>query len=136
MNTSRVGDESEAMALSNLMSAGLSVSIPFGDNDRYDLLVDDNGDIYRVQVKTGRVSGSTVNFKCRSCTTVNGEDTYNEYTEEEIDAYVVCCAERDEVYWVPVEDAGSSQMDLRFEGNLNHSRVNAAQDYLLTERFK
>ena len=135
MSTSRVGDESEALALSRLMSLGLSVSVPFGDNDRYDLVVDDGDTLYRVQVKTGRVSGSTVNFKCRSCTTVNGETQYNEYTSDEIDAYVVCCSERDEVYWVPIEDAGTSQMDLRFEGNLSHSRVNSTKDYLLTERF-
>jgi len=136
MSSSRIGDESEAVAVSRLMSIGLSVSIPFGDSDRYDLIIDDNDSLYRAQVKTGRIEDGAVNFKCRSCTTVNGDNEYNHYTSDEIDGYIVYSPDLDELYWVPVEEAGTSQMYLRFEGNLSHSRVNVADEYLITERFK
>ncbi len=46
MNASRKGDETEAVILSRLMTFGVSVSVPFGDSDRYDLVVDDD-DLYR-----------------------------------------------------------------------------------------
>ena len=48
-NTKSVGDETEVAILHELVEAGWSVSIPFGDNDKYDLVVDDGDELYRVQ---------------------------------------------------------------------------------------
>lgn len=39
-NKKQVGDKGEAKILSDLISRGYSVSIPFGDNDKYDLVLD------------------------------------------------------------------------------------------------
>ncbi len=46
-NTKDKGDETEVKILEELVSAGYSVSIPFGDNDKYDLVVDDGSALYR-----------------------------------------------------------------------------------------
>ena len=48
----RIGNIGEAKAISWLVEHGISVSIPFGDNERYDLVIDNNGSLERVQVKT------------------------------------------------------------------------------------
>ena len=38
-----------------LIEAGYAVSKPFGENQRYDLVIDDGETLARVQVKTGRL---------------------------------------------------------------------------------
>lgn len=53
MNTKQVGDVTEVRILSRLITEGFSVSTPYGDNDPYDLLVDTESRILKVQCKTG-----------------------------------------------------------------------------------
>jgi hypothetical protein len=100
MNTSRKGDETESTVLSRLKAVGLSVSVPFGDSNRYDLVVDDGEALYRVQCKTGSWINGTVRFKLYT-STVNADGRVDsEYTAEEIDVYVVYSRRTDDVYWV------------------------------------
>lgn len=54
-NTKRVGDLSELRLMHDLVRAGYLVSIPFGENHRYDLVIEKDGVFKSVQVKTGRM---------------------------------------------------------------------------------
>lgn len=54
MNTNQAGKTTEANVLSYLINNGYSVSMPFGDKDRYDQVWDINKKLYKVQVKTSR----------------------------------------------------------------------------------
>jgi hypothetical protein len=65
-NTKSVGDLSEVMVIAALVRAGYLVSIPFGENHRYDVIADDGVQLLRIQVKTGRLRGGAINFWCRS----------------------------------------------------------------------
>jgi len=40
-NTKRIGDISEAAVIWALVRMGYNISIPFGENHRYDVLIDD-----------------------------------------------------------------------------------------------
>lgn len=51
MNSKNKGDIGEAIILSEFLKRGVPVSIPFGDNCRYDLIADFNGKLNRIQVK-------------------------------------------------------------------------------------
>lgn len=51
-NSKDVGDETEATIISAAIGAGYSVAIPFGDNDKYDLVLDDGDELLRIQCKT------------------------------------------------------------------------------------
>ena len=59
-NTKQTGDVTEARIIAVLIEAGYSVSIPFGDNDRYDLVLDTGNKLRRVQCKTGWIEGDVV----------------------------------------------------------------------------
>ncbi|WP_224270719.1 group I intron-associated PD-(D/E)XK endonuclease [Haloprofundus salinisoli] len=72
MNPSRRGDETEAVILASLMNLGFSVSVPFGDSDRYDLVVDDHETLSRVQCKTGNWVNGSIRFNLYS-STVGGD---------------------------------------------------------------
>lgn len=51
-----IGDASTAAVLASLLRAGYSVSVPWGDNQPYDLIIDDGKKLSKVQCKTARAS--------------------------------------------------------------------------------
>ncbi len=111
MNTSRRGDETEATILSALMRFGLSVSVPFGDSDRYDMVVDDEESLYRVQYKTGNWVNGSVRFNLYSSTLGENGRVDTDYTPDEIDAYAVYSPTTGCVYWVPSTTPESARCD-------------------------
>jgi len=61
--TKRTGDACEAYVLTTLVKAGLAVSVPWGDNAPYDLIVD-AGRLLQVQCKAGRlIQSGCVRFR-------------------------------------------------------------------------
>lgn len=105
MDTKQTGGTTEAKVIADLVSRGYSVSIPFGDNDPYDLVVDDEGTLYRVQCKTAWTNKeNTMGLNTRSQTTKNGTFHENAYGDE-IDAFVVRYPENGSLYWIDIDDA-------------------------------
>jgi hypothetical protein len=50
--TKRTGDLTEAQVMTALLGAGYNVLVPWGDNQRYDLVMEKAGRFHRVQCKT------------------------------------------------------------------------------------
>ncbi|WP_254527704.1 group I intron-associated PD-(D/E)XK endonuclease [Natrinema gelatinilyticum] len=135
MNTKQIGDETEARILAALIADGYSVSVPFGDNDKYDLVVEMGSELLRAQCKTGWIEGGVVRFKTASQTTADGDTTMESY-DGSIDAFAVRCKETDELYWVPIEDAGKKSTYLRLtEPEIDHPSVNQADTYRFEVRL-
>lgn len=128
-NSKAIGDETEARAIARLVATGFSVSIPFGDNDKYDLLVDDGTQIHRVQCKTAWQNKSeTIRFNTHSQTTKDGE--YHERTYQgAIDAFFVYYPPIETFYWIDEQDATTQKMELRFDGAIDHPSINWAEAY-------
>lgn len=128
-NSKTRGDETEITIIHDLISAGYGISIPFGDNDPYDIIVDDDGDLYRVQCKTAwRTNAGTIRFNTHSQTTRDGEYVETTY-HEMIDAFAVRAPQSETVYWVDIEDATDQKMDLRYESKIDHPAINCAQEF-------
>lgn len=129
MNTKTTGDVTETQFLHELVTAGYGVSIPFGDNDPYDLVVDSGDELVRVQCKTGWLEGPCVRFKTASKTTRDGEPSMVGY-EGEIDVFAVRCRDDEALYWVPVEEAGEKNTYLRVEdAEIDHPSINWASRF-------
>ena len=128
-NSKDVGDRTEAKVVYQLLAAGCSVSIPFGDKDKYDLVVDDGESLHRVQCKTAwQNKPETIRFNTHSQTTKNG--SYHEETYHgEVDAFLVDYPETDTLYWVDIDEATGQKMELRFEADIDHPSINWAEDY-------
>ncbi|WP_276255772.1 group I intron-associated PD-(D/E)XK endonuclease [Halomontanus rarus] len=128
-NSKDVGDETEATVIATLVAAGYSVSIPFGDNDEYDLVVDDGACFHRVQCKTAwQNKDRTIRFNTHSQTTKDGD--YHEKTyHDTIDAFLVRYPEREQLYWIDVADATDQKMELRYEADIDHPSINWATEY-------
>jgi len=118
-NTKSIGDASEATMIGILVRAGCLVSIPFGENHRYDLVAEIGGALKRIQVKTGRLRKGVVLFNC--CSTHGHRGHPNRpYTGNEIDYYGVFCPELGSAYLVPIAAVRATTVgSLRVEPTTN-----------------
>ena len=63
MQKYEIGNYSESIILGAYLKEGFTVSIPFGSGASYDLLVDTNSNIYKVQVKTAWIGNGVLKYK-------------------------------------------------------------------------
>jgi hypothetical protein len=98
-----VGDRSQLAIMLALDEAGFAVFLPFGENTRYDLVIDDGTLLGRVQCKTGRLRMGAVRFSACSnyAHHANPKATQRDYLGE-IDYFGVYCPQTEGVYLVPI----------------------------------
>ena len=128
-----IGDRTTLAVMLALIDAGLDVSVPFGENCRYDLVIDRGDRLSRVQCKTGRLRDGTVRFATASTYghLPSPRETRRDYRGQ-IDEFAVYCPCTAGVYLIPIEDAPTrSGAYLRVEPAQNgqHKRIRYAKDY-------
>ena len=110
-NTKRLGNVSEAKILASLLAAGHVVLQPYGDNQRYDLVIDDKGDFKRVQVKTGHLTEfNSLSFSARSISS-QGKNISDYHGQ--IEFFGVYVPEIDKCYLFPISKIGKSSANFR-----------------------
>jgi hypothetical protein len=130
VNTKQKGDIAEGHVLAAFLKAGKTVLMPFGDRNRYDLVVDEGGKFIRVQVKHGRIRNGAVEFNTCSVSTDKGKIVQRDY-HGEVDLFAVYCSANDKVYVVPVDACGSSETRLLLSAKrqANQFAVRLAADF-------
>lgn len=123
---------SEALCLSALISSGLTVLLPFGDNERYDFVVDNNGILERVQCKTGKIYNGAVRFSTSSSQTHRKRGRQNYIGQ--IEKFMVYCPQNHGIYLVPIDHCPKSMMNLRIDSPKNKQSIGIkyAEDYLFS----
>lgn len=132
MTTNQIGKITELEILTQMIKFGYSVSIPYGDKDRYDQIWDINGKLIRVQIKTSHWKDDThkaIMLKTRSSS--NG--VQHRYSKEEIDYFATFWD--GQIYVIPVEQC-STEKTLWFDKPKNGCSVTFAKDYTLQEIIK
>ncbi|MGV4984544.1 group I intron-associated PD-(D/E)XK endonuclease [Streptomyces sp. NRAIS4] len=106
------GELTEVVVLAKLIEYGYSVSLPFGDNCRYDMIVDDGAGLHRVQVKTARDGGSagTIEFNTVSVHPISGCKTRY---DGQIEAFLAYHPGSHAFYWVPAAECTGNVFRLR-----------------------
>lgn len=102
------GITTELIVAQKFIEKGYIVSIPYGNNSRYDMIVDTDNDCYRIQVKHASLNenGSyTVNTSNTVCTATKNSRKY--YTKADVD-FIVTIIE-DQLVVIPVEMIEHSQ---------------------------
>jgi hypothetical protein len=99
-----VGQRTEAIIVSELVRRGYRVLLPFGVNQRYDLVIDLDGRFLRVQCKTGRLRDGAVVFSTRSIQSNTRRTVMRGYADD-ADVFLIACKETERIYAVPVEGA-------------------------------
>jgi hypothetical protein len=128
-----IGDRSQLAIMFALRDFGLGVYLPFGENTRCDLIIDDGASLSRVQCKTGRLRLGAVRFAVCSCYGHHRNPRKSRRTYEgQIEFFAVYCPETSGVYLVPIEDLPlRAQAALRVEPTRNGQKRNIrlAADY-------
>jgi hypothetical protein len=99
-----VGDRTQLAVMAALHEAGYGLYVPFGENTRCDLIVEQRGMLARIQVKTGRLRGGAVEFNVCSTNGHHPHATILKRTYEgEVDLFAVHCRDTSGVYLIPIE---------------------------------
>lgn len=133
-NTKATGDLAEAMVVAALLDRGYIVSIPFGENHRYDLIADDGERLLRIQVKSGRLRNGVINYACSSSHyhRRSGSTASRPYFGQ-IEFLAVYCPGTGKVYLVPESELVATRAHLRVAPCLNqqNQRIRWAAEYEL-----
>lgn len=133
MTSKHKGNLTELQCLAAFVEQGCTVSIPYGDNSRYDFIVDIDRRLYKIQVKTSSLKKDTDNaivFSCRS-THVNCSGVKNvRYNENEIDFFATYW--ENQCYLIPIKES-SVEKTLRFAPPKNGQvkGISFAKDYTI-----
>lgn len=124
-----VGDTAVAGVLAQLLKKGYAILLPFGDSQRYDLVVEIEAQFFRVQCKNGRIRNGCIRFNTSST------EWYKQHRRKnykgQIDYFGVYCPEIDKSYLVPVNIIGETQGVLRITAPKNNQSkyVRWSNDY-------
>ena len=128
------GDLAELMVAADLRRRGYKISIPFGEDCDYDLVVERHGRLERVQVKHATSDGNVVIVRCVSQSLTKGRvKATKRYTAQTVDWIAVWDPTSATPYYVPssVFD-GLGQLRLRIKPARNNQslRIRHAADFL------
>lgn len=115
LSTKAKGNLTELQCITAFYQLGYQVSIPYGENSRYDFIADVNGKLIRVQVKTSSVKHETkgaISFATASTRINSTKNITHKYTKDEIDYFATFW--NNKCYLVPVEETASREKTLRF----------------------
>lgn len=136
-DTKYKGIVSELQSITYFHQLGYSVSIPYGENSRYDFIVDVEGVLIKVQCKTAQLASdkNSISFRTHSTRNTTNTSTRRKYTSEEIDFF--CTFFENQCYLVPVDEC-SLVKKLRFTipKNGQEKGISFAKDYTVEAQLK
>lgn len=127
MTTKQIGNVGEAIALAGFVQMQIPVYIPFGDNERADLIAEFNGKLQKIQVKTSEKSeNGKVTFSLVSSTVHRQNGVKHVYTKDEIDYFVLYNIETHMLLLVPQERvAGMKTVTFQIEWKPSRNQYEA-----------
>lgn len=94
MNSSQVGFQSEIFAIAELAKRGYRIYLPTGPAGRVDFIAEQDGVVYRLQCKTGRVIDDGVYVRYTA---------FGNRQKDYVDAFIIYCSELQTLYWIPID---------------------------------
>ena len=121
MNTKRTGDITELQCITYLFELGFEISIPYGENSRYDFIIDNGKDLLKIQCKTCQVFESYISIPCRSIRSNRTRNRVVKYNKQEIDYFATYY--NNKCYIISVEE-NLNVKTLRFKEPKNNQMQN------------
>lgn len=135
MNSKRIGNIGEAKVLAKFVELGIPVYLPFGDNEKTDLIADFNGKLNKIQVKTSiKAENGKMKFDLTSSTLHIKNGVKHIYTKNEIDYFACYNIARDKIFLISIEKANYlSEITIRYEKPKNNQvqGINFEKDFLI-----
>lgn len=142
MDTKQLGNLTELQCITRFYELGYSISIPYGDSEKYDFILDINGNLYRLQCKHAKenfneqneVETLTMKTRWQSGYTKNSSYKDHKYSKDEIDFFVTHFDGKN--YLIPVEECSLEKTLRILPPKTKSGRVNWLKDYLDEEVCK
>mgnify|MGYP002620560538 CR=1 FL=1 len=132
------GDTTELQCILAFQSRGYYCSVPFSGSCRYDLIVDINNKLFKIQCKSSvcHQQDGVLLFSTSRTTTNTKETVRYSYSKDEVDYFYT--------YWnnyhflVPIEETSTTSKSLRISKPLQgiQSQMSIAADYLIDNVLK
>jgi len=106
------GEITEAIILAKFIERGEVVLLPWGDNQRFDMVLYRNNKFIRIQCKTGKIVNGTIRCNAKS-TNWNTLEHYD--YKGQIEFFAIYCPDNKKCYMISVDDVGISQISLRID---------------------
>ena len=126
-----IGELTEIEVLLCARKLGIDVSIPFGNNFRYDQIWDVNGKLYKIQIKHANMASDGSGFH------VSGKSSTGKYDSTEIDAIVTSL--NGIIYYIPSNEIGQGGKTLRLHhtpNTISQPQIRWAYDYVLERKLE
>lgn len=130
VDTKIKGVTTELLCQAYLTSLGYNISVPIGEDCRYDMILDVEGKLFKIQTKACREEDNTrIVFSTCSITTSGKENIKHSYTKNEID--FIATYYNNQCYLIPIEECeNGTKRSLSFSPKqLNASKVLYIDDY-------
>ena len=114
-DTKQIGNITELQCITRLYELGYSVSIPYGDSNKYDLILDCHGVLLKLQCKhaiedyneNNEIIAIRLKTRWQSGYTKNSQYHSNKYTKEDIDYFITFY--NNKCYLIPVEECSTEK---------------------------
>ena len=103
------GDLGRSHVIHEAMKRGYTVSLPMTENSRYDLILDRNNKLERIQVKWTKSKGDVITVLCRT----SNKWSRRKYTRDEIDAIICYDDYTGKTYYLPASMLGAGKATVR-----------------------
>lgn len=137
LDSKQKGNLTELECLLAFAKQGIKVSIPYGENCRYDFIIDVNNHLLRIQCKTSHQLDSQegFQFKCESVVSTTSRITTTKYSENEIDYFATM--DNGQCYLVPVEECGCRKtLRYKYPRNGQKQGISLAENYKMEDIIK
>lgn len=105
------GNIGEVKVISEFLKYGITISLPFGDNARYDLIADISGNLRKIQVKYIDGVNESDSYYCRCCSSTNHTNNKGQQNYiGDIDYFAFYLADIDTCCLVPIDVIGTREM--------------------------
>ena len=137
-NTKKLGNLTELQCMTYLYGLGYSISVPFGNADKYDLVLDVNDKLYKIQIKHSSeyvdMNGEAeyIKFKCTWQSHNTQGYARTKYQTNEVDFFATFY--NGQCYLVPVEECSTEKI-LRIRPPKNNQRkgISFLEEYTAEE---
>lgn len=128
MHKKTKGTIAEMSVAAHLIENGWHVSLPIGENNRYDLVAERDGRFARIQVKYVTPKNGALEVNCKS----SNNWSVLHYTAKEIDVIAVYDGCKKSIYFVPVGKINRSSFKIRIDESKNNQKikVHSAKEFL------
>jgi DNA-binding CsgD family transcriptional regulator len=132
--TQHKGLLAESKVKTRFIELGYTVLEPQLDK-RYDIVVEENGEFNRIQVKSSRYKNGCVRTGLTWGSVNTNKTKKYKYGEDDIEYFAIWNKQTDKVYVLPREFGEKTQVNLRIEEPKNGQtdKINFAKDYILDD---